>query len=380
MGKQETLQLDQGYLLMKEIISKAPGRVCLFGDHQDYLGLPIIACAIDRYITVHAIPNETVSSVIRMPDIGMGRILNFSDYLKDGIAHEEPLKKNDHFVSALRVVQRYGCFPKEGFDIKITGDVPINAGLSSSSAMIVAWVQFLLKTFGCDRPITPNLIGQLAYEAEVIEHNAPGGKMDQYSSAVGGIFHLRTDSTEKLTPVNAQLSGLIIGESGIPKNTLGVLGDLKVLTLNAIAQVKKAYPDFHLVSATMNTYENCKDALDLKAQPYFYAAIKNHEITQKAFIALSKSTPDINDIGALMSAHHKVLKEVLKITVPRINAMITAALNTGAYGAKIVGSGGGGSICALAPLGKETQIIEAITSAGAIHAYETKISKGAFIV
>lgn len=364
---------------MKEITSKAPGRVCLFGDHQDYLSLPIIACSIDRYITVHAIPNETNSSVIRMPDIGMGRILNFNDYLKGGIAHKERLKKNDHFVAALRVVQRYGCFPKEGFDIKITGDVPINAGLSSSSAMVVAWIQFLLNTYGCDRPITPNLIGQMAYEAEVIEHNAPGGKMDQYSSAVGGIFHLRTDASEKLTPIHANLHGLIIGESGIPKNTLGVLGDLKGLALNAIAQVQKAYPEFDLVSATMETYENCKDALDLELQPYFYAAIKNHEITQKAFLALSENSLDIKQIGALMTAHHQVLKEVLKITVPRIDDMITAAMNAGAYGAKIVGSGGGGSICALAPLGKETQIIEAMTKAGAKNAYKTKISKGAFI-
>ena len=364
---------------MKEIISKAPGRVCLFGDHQDYLGLPIIACSIDRYIRINAIPNDTNSSVIRMPDIGMARIINFSDYLKDGIAYKEPLKKNDHFVAALKVVQRYGCFPKKGFDIKITGDVPINAGLSSSSAMVVAWIQFLLKTYGCDRTITPNLIGQLAYEAEVIEHNAPGGKMDQYSSAVGGIFHLRTDASEKLTPIHANLHGLIIGESGIPKNTLGVLGDLKGLALDAIARVKKEYPNFDLVSATMETYENCKDALDRESQPYFYAAIKNHEITQKAFFALSENSLDNKLIGALMSDHHQVLKEVLKITVPRIDAMISAAMHAGAYGAKIVGSGGGGSICALAPLGKESQIIEAMNMAGAKNSYETKISKGAFI-
>ena len=25
----------------------APGRICLFGEHQDFLGLPVIACAID---------------------------------------------------------------------------------------------------------------------------------------------------------------------------------------------------------------------------------------------------------------------------------------------------------------------------------------------
>jgi len=39
------------------MIVKAPARICLFGDHQDYLELPVIACAIDKYITVEGKPN-----------------------------------------------------------------------------------------------------------------------------------------------------------------------------------------------------------------------------------------------------------------------------------------------------------------------------------
>ena len=42
---------------MYKITSTAPGRICLFGDHQDYLKLPIIACAINRYIKLDAIEN-----------------------------------------------------------------------------------------------------------------------------------------------------------------------------------------------------------------------------------------------------------------------------------------------------------------------------------
>ena len=41
------------------MISKAPARICLFGDHQDYLGLPVIACAIDKYIIVEGKPNHS---------------------------------------------------------------------------------------------------------------------------------------------------------------------------------------------------------------------------------------------------------------------------------------------------------------------------------
>ena len=79
-----------------------------------------------------------------------------------------------------------------------------------------------------------------------------------------------------------------------------------------------------------------------------------------------------------MNAHHKVLKESLQITVPRIDAMIDAAIAAGAYGAKIVGSGGGGSICALSPKGKEEKIIQAIKKAGGQAAYAVKVSQGVY--
>jgi len=44
---------------MKEIISIAPGRICLFGESsKSYLGLPVIACAINRSIKLTAIKNN----------------------------------------------------------------------------------------------------------------------------------------------------------------------------------------------------------------------------------------------------------------------------------------------------------------------------------
>lgn len=60
---------------MKKIAVRAPGRVCLFGDHQDYLGLPIIACAINRYMAFRAIPNGKEYFEMVLPDVGQTRII-----------------------------------------------------------------------------------------------------------------------------------------------------------------------------------------------------------------------------------------------------------------------------------------------------------------
>ena len=70
---------------MRKIRSIAPGRTCLFGDHQDYLGLPVIACAIDRDIELNAIQNTTNVFNLNMLDINEVRIININEtkYLLD---------------------------------------------------------------------------------------------------------------------------------------------------------------------------------------------------------------------------------------------------------------------------------------------------------
>lgn len=354
------------------MISKAPGRICLFGDHQDYLELPIIACAINRYISIQGTANGTDSFVINMPDLGKEEYIRFRE-------NNLIPTKGSHLKIALYVVQQYGCVPTEGYDITIEGDIPINAGLSSSSAMVVAWVQWLFTTFGCHQEVTPEFMGQVAYEAEVVAQKAPGGKMDQYTSAIGDTIYLETNPASNYRKIGCSLEGLIVGESGVAKNTVGVLGDIKGKSLEAIAFIEKITPSFDLATATLEEYTAYKTLLPDELQPFFYAAIQNHLITQEAFFALSETKIDYKHIGDLLNAHHAVLKNTLQITVPLIDTMIDAALHAGAYGAKIVGSGGGGCICAIAPLEKQQAVIEAIQNSGAKDAYHVHISKGAFI-
>jgi len=358
--------------LKRRINIVAPGRICLFGDHQDYLELPVIACAINRAVFLSSEENTTQQFYIRMPDIASERIISINDTI-------ESLEAGDHFASALRVVRRYGCIPDIGFDIELKSTIPINAGTSSSSAIVVGWIHFLLTAFGSNQEITAALIAQLAYEAEVLEHNSPGGKMDQYTIALGNIIYIDTGKKFSYEHIGTEMQGLVLGVSGIPKKTIGLLGELRGKAQEAIAQVKAANPDFNLVKATIDDIEPLSGYISAELQPYFYAAVKNHDITQRARNHFREPSPDLKIIGQLMSAHHEVLKDILKITVPLIDAMISAALDAGAYGAKIVGSGGGGSIVALTSSENKVAVIEAIKKAGAVDAYEVSVKKGTYI-
>lgn len=351
----------------------SPGRTCLFGDHQDYLGLPVIACAISKYISLNAYENSSFVFRIQLPDIGEERIIDIHDDFKI-------LKTRDYFASSLKVLKRYGCIPDRGFNITIRGDLPINAGLSSSSALIVAWIRFLLEGFGSTHKITPELIARMAYEAEVLEHKEPGGIMDQYTISMGNVLFINTSERASYEIIQKKLDGLIVGESGIKKETIGTLGNRKEFALKAIESVKLKNPDFNIQSALLEEYDHYEKDIPLELRPYFFAALKNHSITLKAFNEFKKEKPDLRYLGALMNEHHLVLKDILKITVPLIDQMVSKAIEAGAYGVKIVGSGGGGSIVAIAPLEKEQKLIEAICNAGAKSAYNVNVDRGVRLI
>jgi len=354
---------------MEETITiVAPGRVCLFGDHQDYLGLPIIACAIDRAINLTANLNGTHLLQIKMPDINEERVIDLQKPFTS-------ISKRDYFYTALIVLKRIGCIPDKGYDIEISGTIPINAGLSSSSALVVAWVSFLVKAFGSNQEIKPEFIADLAFKTEVAEYNEPGGLMDQYTISIGNTIFLNTiDGSYKMIP--KKLGTLIVGESGVPKETLVVLKNLRAYALESILKVKENVPDFKIENATLKDYESYNKYVPDYLKPIFYAAIKNYTITKNAYDELMKEPLNLSRIGSLMSDHHTVLKDVLKITVPIIDNMIKGALSNGALGAKIVGSGGGGSIVALVSAENEDAVIKGVLDAGAKSAYKVSIVDG----
>ncbi|APA00785.1 MULTISPECIES: mevalonate kinase family protein [Flavobacterium] len=358
---------------MKNIVSLAPGRTCLFGDHQDYLGLPVIACAISRNIKLSAVQNKTGVFKLDMVDINQLRVIDINEVFSE-------LEPRDYFASSLRVLRRYGCVPNVGYDITITGNIPINSGTSSSSALLLAWINFLVEAFGVNEEVTPEFISKIGYLSEVVEHGEPGGMMDHFSIGVGNVVHINTVNPFSVTVIGKGLDGLVTGVSGVPKETIGLIGELKANALLAIEIVKSHFENFDLNKTEIEDLKQYCNFLPDRLIPYFEAAIKNHHYTKMALIEFQKPSLDLKKIGELMNCHHAVLRDLLKITVPRIDAMINAALEAGAYGAKIVGSGGGGSIVAIAEPGKESKVVEAMLAAGAVAAYAVNVDPGARIV
>lgn len=359
--------------VLDKIVVVAPGRICLFGDHQDYLGLPVIACAIDRHIRLVAKRNHTMSLVINKPDIGEKRIID----LNAGIGR---VAVGDHFLAAIKVLGMYGCSPDMGYDITISGNIAINAGTSSSSAVVTAWIRFLIEAYGCNITVTKEFISRIAHVAEVTFHDAPGGKMDQYSIGLGNIMYLETGKHTNYELFYEHLPGLIVAESGIPKDTTGVLGELKEKALLAIRQIKEKLPGFKISNASKADLPKLLNCVSDDLRVYLEAAVLNHDITRRALEEFRKPKWNVEYIGRLMTEHHNILKKYLGITLPQIDLMIDGAINAGALGAKIVGSGRGGSIVVLSRDGNQDKVIDVLLSAGAKDAYAVTVDQGARII
>ncbi len=321
-------------------------------------------------MTFEAKKNNSDCFEIIMPDIEKKRCIPLNEKLR---IVETP---TDFFIAGLNVAKRYGCIPSEGFTVTITSDIPINAGVSSSSALVVGWIHFLLKAFGASEEITPEFIAQLAYEAEVVEHNSPGGKMDQYTIALGNTIYLETGAKTNFQNLVSNLERLILAESGIGKETIGTLKNTREFAEKAIKKVKDFDSTFEINKATISDISKYASVLDDALLPYFEAAIENHQITLQALSEWQQPNPNYKALSELMTKHHSILKEKLQVSHKIIDTMLTSAVKAGAYGGKIVGSGGGGCAVVLAPKEKETAIVKAFLNAGAKAAYPVTISNG----
>ena len=345
---------------------KVPARICFYGDHQDYLGLPVIAGTIDRYINLKARPNSDAAYRLKLLDLNE----ELSIAVDDDLLQVQP---DDYFRSVMSVLKTQGFRFDQGYDIEVSGNIPVNAGLSSSSALVVAWIRFLVATQGKLDEISDYQIGRWAYEAEVMFFNQPGGLMDQYTIAQKGLIYIDTQSGES-TRLSANLGKLLVAESGVPKKTLEVLKNARVYQQRAVEAVQKVHPAFELEQAVLEDYEKYIDLVPEELQGYWYAAIYNYHITLEAKKELLNPNPNIQVLGDLMNQHQIILQNEIQNTPLEMVHMMDAARDAGALGTKIIGSGGGGCMVAMITDSIEEKVKQAFLDKGAKAVYTVELT------
>lgn len=350
------------------IHASTPSRLCLFGEHQDYLGLEVIATAINLrfYATLSERRDHLIQIAIRDSSLDrLDSVNDHSQYEQLTIDLDQPIRyesQRDYLRSSVRVLQKHGC-RLHGMDIRLDSEIPIGKGMCSSSTMIVVLIQAMLAAIGHPDRDDPLRIAELAFQAEVAEFQEPGGRMDHYTSAVGGMVHLDFSGSLRIDSLKTRLPGqFILFDSLEQKDTTRVLAASKLPTQAALRQLSglgvTSIRDFVRPDGTLTENMDKLDSLDALHRRKLLANIENYRLLRQGLDLLKTDPVDSIALGRLISAHHAQLRDGLGISTPAIEQILDMAMASGAFGGKVNGSGGGGCCFVYTDPQKAGQIIE----------------------
>ena len=359
---------------------KSPGRICLFGEHQDYLDYPIISMAISKYIYLDAKKISAKKFEISLPDLNQIMEIPLNNKEIDYTS------KRDYLISGYNQFIRKNFRFNKGYKIKITGDIPINAGVASSSALVICWLYFL--NFITERKMEPFQMALEGYNTEVKEFQEGGGMMDHFTSVFGNLIFLKPkESKPQLKTYDLILNGFVLGNSMEKKATVDDLIRTKLSSLEAFEILSLIFPKFNRFYTKLEDIEPYLSSIKEEYKKKIIGNIVNRDITNKAknliekhIISVKQGTSPRFDLefyqklGTLLNQHQEQLRDNIGVSTSKINNIIEECIETGAYGSKINGSGFGGTMFALFP--NNEQILKKTIQKAGGKAYNIKTSYG----
>lgn len=330
----------------------APGRICLFGEHQDYLDLPVVAMAVNLRFEIEFKSTGSAGIRIEKPDLGPGISTEFDPYA------EAPAGPDDFCWGIAKTLREEGfTFPRGG-TATFRSRIPLRAGCSSSSAMSAAWMRLLLEIG--EHPRRSNYIEEtenaayLVYKGEKEKFQGAGGMMDQYSCYLGGLIYVYPDRSKPIPysveRLPARPGGIILIDSGDPKDTQGILSSVGQRARDAVAAAQKERAGFDLKTTS---FQELNSALsDTEKQKDHWKVVLDHLINRdlcQEGLKMFRGQVDHPRLGAMLTEEHRILSKTLGISTPRIDSILEMVRDAGALGGKINGSGGGGTCFCYAP-------------------------------
>ena len=296
--------------------ASAPGKIILLGEHAVVYGRPALAVPVSEVqaraeVTPSALPGVHLLA----PDIALEAELTHLD-------HQHPLAR-----AVSLVFEHLGVPKPPDITIRISSTIPVASGLGSGAAVSVAVMRALAGYLGQTLP--DEQVSTLAFEVEKLHHGTPSGIDNSVVTFARPVYFIKGQPIEVLAPGSPFF--LVIGDTGIPAPTKESVADVRRLWQAQPARI-----------------DPLLDAIgDLSA------AARGNLLTG-----------DWQAMGALMNANHTLLQE-LTVSCPALDNLITAAMDSGALGAKLSGGGRGGNMVALVNKENAPAVAGALRKAGA---------------
>jgi len=294
----------------KTIRCSAPGRCGIIGNPTDMYGGAVLSCTIAyrAYVTVEPCDRlelETAGEtfVIRGP--------------------EDLLLRGDHFDIA-RAVLEYLADEDLRCRISYRSDVPIRAGVSSSTALLVAILYGLLQFKGLNYHLYQ--IAEVARYIELNHFRVVCGYQDAYMCTFGGLNYMDFRGKQFYRRAAEELYA----------------------TIEPLARFVPKLP-FVLAHTSV---EHSSDAVH---KPLRERWLEGDPVVRRGYEEITRLAQegkkallaqDWPRLGWLMNENHAIQRD-LGGSGEANERMIRIALEHGALGAKLAGAGGGGTIIAL---------------------------------
>jgi galactokinase len=238
----------------------------------------------------------------------------------------------------------------------------------------VAWGAFLLAAAGDPRAEDPVCAAELAYRSEVTEFGAPGGMMDHYSSALGGVIWLDCLNPITCRRLPGPVGPFLLIDSGEPKNTNSVLARVRGAVEGALQHLPPSVPGGITSRLEDLDLASSMNGLTPEQRQILCGTLANRDITTDACRLLLTADCDLPQLGRLLDAHQYQLAERLGVSTPRIDGILALARKAGALGGKINGSGGGGTCFVLC--GDNLPTIQQVIDAAGFRAWGVTTGAG----
>ena len=313
---------------MDTILASAPGRAGIVGNPSDMYGGSVVSCSTFERARCALTASETL--VLEAPGV------------TQTIRTPEDLElRQDRLDISKAVLRWFGVdVGAARFKLSTRTDIPENAGLAGSTALLVSVFSCVREYLGVQ--LRPEEVAEDARRVEAKVLGITCGYQDQYMAVFGGLNFLDFHGKERLQQAEWEPFASVESLSGEVERVPFVV---------AHTGIKRHSGQVH-----RSVRERWLEGEPAVVRGYQRAA----ELARLARTALIEARWD--DLGELMNENHRIQQD-LGASGEVNDRLIEIARRSGAVGAKLAGAGHGGTIIALT---FDTQAtISALKEAGA---------------
>ena len=342
-----------------EAVAWAPGRIEVVGNHTDYNDGTVLSAAIDLGHCFCISRSSRPGIHLLAVDVNQIAAFDTSDTQKvPGFGWANYIKGVFHFI------QEHLGEKIDGLDCTFLGSIPMGAGLSSSAALEVASAFAVLKILNAT--IDKKEIARLCRRAEHQFAGTNCGLLDQFSSIFGrnhGLIHSdfrSLDVTSVTLPDDIEF--LVVNPHVKHSLADSPYNERRERCEQAAAQLAEHLP--HPVTAlrdvTPAEFAENRSRIAAGAAKRAAHVVGEIDRVERGVELIRKG--DMDAFGQFLFDSHQSSIENFENSCPELDAVVEAAREAGAPGARLSGGGFGGSAIVMVRKQQAAAVSEKITA------------------